>query len=67
MENEKKTPHRGGYRGGGRKKLSESGRKQVQFSLQQDEVDLIKQAAEAAGLNSSRFVVQCVKFWIENN
>lgn len=57
----------GAREGNGRKKLSESGRRQVQFSLQQNELDAIKEQAEKAGLNKSRFVAQCVKFWIENH
>ena len=56
-----------GYHGGGRKKMSESGRIQVQFSLQQNEVDLIKELSEKAGLNKSRFIVQCVNFWKDNH
>ena len=46
-------------------KMSESGRKQVQFSLQQNEIDLINTLAEKAGLNKSRFIVDCVKAWQE--
>lgn len=56
-----------GYHGGGRKKLSPSGRKQVQFSLQEEEIDLIKKLAETEELNSSRFIVKCVNFWQENH
>ncbi len=66
METEKKYSGYG-YHGGGRKKLSESGRIQVQFSLQQNEVDLIKEEAKKAELNNSRFVVECVKFYVENH
>lgn len=67
-ENTEKPKYSGyGYHGGGRKKLSESGRKKVQFSLQQNEVDLIELLSEKAGLNKSRFVVECVKFWQENH
>lgn len=59
---------KGGYReGSGRKKLSESGRVQVQFSLQQFEIDLIKELAEKEGMNKSRFVMQCINFWKENH
>ncbi|MEE0892483.1 MAG: hypothetical protein UIT85_00480 [Treponema sp.] len=50
-----------GYHGGGRKKMSESGRKQMQLSLQQDEIDFIKSKAAEAGLPVSRFVMECVK------
>lgn len=55
---------KGGVReGAGRKKLSESGRKQVQLSLQQNEIDLINELAQKAGLNKSRFIMQCVEFY----
>ena len=50
-----------GYHGGGRKKMSESGRKQMQLSLQQDEIDFIKSKAAETGLPVSRFVMECVK------
>lgn len=50
-----------GYHGGGRKKMSESGRKQMQLSLQQDEIDFIKSKAAEAGLPVSRFIMECVK------
>lgn len=50
-----------GYHGGGRKKMSESGRKQMQLSLQQDEIDFIKSKAAEAELPVSRFVMECVK------
>lgn len=59
---------RGGSREGvGRKKLSESGRVQVQFSLQQFEIDLIKSLAEKQGTNKSRFIMDCVNFWNEQH
>lgn len=59
---------KGGFReGSGRKKLSESGRVQVQFSLQQHEIDLIKELAEKNGQNKSRFIAECVSFWKENH
>ena len=59
---------RGGYReGAGRKKLSESGRVQVQFSLQQAEIDEIKRLAAENGMNNSRFIVECVNFWKNNH
>ncbi|WP_147612338.1 hypothetical protein [Treponema pectinovorum] len=50
-----------GYHGGGRKKLSESGRKQLQLSLQQEEIDFLKESAKNANLPVSRFVMECVK------
>lgn len=36
---------------------------QVQFSLQQHEIDLIKELSEKAGLNKSRFIMECVSLW----
>ena len=58
----------GGVReGSGRKKLSESGRLKVQISLQQDEIDRLDSEAEKAGLNRSRFIVECVEFWKKNH
>lgn len=60
MEEEKKYSGYG-YHGGGRKKLSESGRKQIQFSLQQEEIDLIKQLSKENNMPASRFVMECVK------
>ena len=67
MESEEKKYSGYGYHGVGRKKLSESGRIRVQFSLQQNEIDLIKELAEKAELNNSRFIMECVKFWKENH
>lgn len=59
---------KGGARiGAGRKKLSESGRIRVQFSLQQNEIDLISELAEKFGLNKSRFVMECVNYYNENH
>lgn len=59
---------KGGFReGSGRKKLSDSGRKQVQFSFQKNELDLIDELAQKEGLNRTRFIVECVKFWKENH
>ena len=66
MESEKKYSGYG-YHGGGRKKITESGRKQVQFSLQQCEIDLITELAENAGLNKSRFIMECVNFYKANH
>ena len=60
-------PKGGAREGSGRKKLSESGRIQVQFSLQQDEIDLIKELAGREGLNKSRFIVRAVNYWKENH
>jgi hypothetical protein len=62
------SPDWGGARdGGGRKKLSDSGRIQIQISLQQSEIEMIKELAEKAGLNRSRFIVECVKAWKETH
>lgn len=59
---------KGGFReGSGRKKLSDSGRKQVQFSFQKNELDLVDELAQKEGLNRTRFIVECVKFWKENH
>jgi len=59
---------RGGFReGSGRKKLSDSGRKQVQFSFQKNELDLVDELAQKEGLNRTRFIIECVKFWKENH
>lgn len=68
MAENKEHPTWGGKREGqGRPKLSESGRIRVQFSLQQDEIDLIKQLAQAQGMNNSRFIMECVNFWKEQH
>lgn len=61
MEEEEKKYTGYGYHGGGRKKMSESGRKQMQLSLQQEEIDFIKSKAAEAGIPVSRFVMDCVK------
>ena len=59
---------KGGIReGAGRKKLSESGRKQIQLSLQQNEIDLIKSLAKEKGLPVSRLVMECVRLYIANS
>lgn len=56
-----------GYHGGGRKKLSESGRVKVQIAPQKEEIELIDSEAEKAGMNRTRFVVECVRFWKEKH
>lgn len=66
MESEKKYSGYG-YHGGGRKKITESGRKQVQFSLQQNEIELINELAQNSGLNKSRFIMECVNFYKANH
>ena len=60
-------PSGGAREGSGRKKFSESGRLKVQISLQQDEIDRLDSEAEKAGLNRSRFIVECVEFWKKNH
>ncbi|MCR5125073.1 MAG: hypothetical protein K6B43_07755 [Treponema sp.] len=60
-------PKGGAREGAGRKKLSESGRVKVQFSLQQNEIDTIKRLAEKSCMNKSRFIVECVKLWQETH
>ena len=58
----------GGIReGSGRKKLSDSGRIKIQVAPQKEEVELIDSEAEKSGMNMTRFVVECVKFWKENH
>lgn len=58
----------GGKReGAGRPRLSESRRKQVQFSLSQEILDLINEFAEKEGLSKSGFVVECINFYAENH
>ena len=65
MEN---TNNHGGARAGaGRKRLSPSGQVKVQFSLQQEEVDLIEILSAKENLNKSRFIASCIKFWQENH
>ena len=61
MEVEGKKYSGYGFHGGGRKKMSESGRKQMQLSLQQEEIDFIKEKASEAGMPVSRFVIQCIE------
>lgn len=67
MESEKtetKPKYSGyGYHGGGRKKRSESGRKNFALSLQQEEIDFIKAEAEKSGMKYSRFVMEAVRFY----
>lgn len=59
---------RGGLReGSGRKKLSESGRVKVQIAPQKDELEAIDSEAKKNGMNRTRFVVECVRFWKENH
>lgn len=62
-----KKVHGGAREGSGRKKLSESGRVRIQIAPQQSELDMIDNEAEKAGMNRTRFVVECVRFWTENH
>lgn len=57
----------GAREGAGRRKLSDSGRVKVQIAPQKEEIELIDSEAEKAGMNRTRFVVECVKFWKENH
>jgi hypothetical protein len=57
----------GARKGSGRKKLSESGRKPIQISLQQNEVDLLRKLAADNDTNVSRFVVEMINFWQSNH
>ncbi len=65
MEN--KNQWGGARENSGRKRLSDSGRKPVQIAPQQDELDFIDNEAKKAGMNRTRFVVECVKFYAENH
>lgn len=49
-----------GYHGGGRKKGSESGRKNLALSLQQFEIDIVKEKAKIKGLPVSRYIMELV-------
>lgn len=62
-----KSGRGGARRGAGRKKLTESGRIPVQISPQKDELEMIESEAEKAGMNRTRFVVECVRFWKESH
>lgn len=57
----------GARNGSGRKKLSESGIVKIQISPQKNELELIDGEAKKNGMNRTRFVVECVKFWKENH
>lgn len=57
----------GARNGSGRKKLSESGIAKIQISPQKNELEMIDSEAGKNGMNRTRFVVECVKFWIENH
>ncbi len=60
-------PRGGAREGGGRKKMSESGRIPIQIAPQRDEIDFIDGEAKKAGMNRTRFVVECVRFYAENH
>lgn len=58
----------GGARAGsGRKKLSEDGQVKIQIAPQKNELELIDSEAKKAGLNRTRFIVECARFWKENH
>ena len=68
MTDSENSKNWGGARAGaGRRKLSESGRVKVQIAPQKDELELIDSEAEKAGMNRTRFVVECVRFWTESH
>lgn len=56
-----------GYHGGGRKKLSESGRKSFAVSLQQEQIDFIKKLAEEKRMSYSQLILAAVNYYKENN
>ena len=57
---------RGGQRAGsGRKKQSESGRKSFALSLQQNQIEYIKNLAEKANMTNSQFVFEAVKYYAQ--
>ncbi len=60
-------PRGGARENSGRKKLSESGRIPVQIAPQKEEIEFIDNEAKKAGMNRTRFVVECVKFYVENH
>lgn len=64
---ENKKQWGGARENSGRKKLSESGRIPVQIAPQKDEIEFIDSEAKKAGMNRTRFVVECVKFYVENH
>lgn len=58
---EKKYTGRGGYHGGGRKKLPAEEKKvykNITISGTPEELELLKQKAKAAGKTTSRFVIE---------
>ena len=58
---------RGGKReGSGRKRQSPAGRQQLQISLTEDEIALIKDNAKKAELPVSHFILHCVRQFLEN-
>ncbi len=58
---------RGGVReGSGRKKISESGRKNLALSLQQNQIDYIKKLAKKANKTNSQLVYDAIKYYEEN-
>ena len=59
-------PRGGNREGSGRKKLSESGRKNLALSLQQNQIDYIKELAKKANMTNSQFVYEAIKYYEEN-
>lgn len=64
---ENKKQWGGARENSGRKKLSESGRIPVQIAPQKEEIEFIDNEAKKAGMNRTRFVVECVKFYVETH
>ena len=60
-------PRGGARENSGRKKMSESGRIAIQIAPQKEEIEFIDEQAKKMGMNRTRFVVECVKFYIENH
>ena len=69
MENQTEKPKYSGYgyHGGGRKKLTESGRKAFSVSLQQNQIDYIKEQAKKWGMNYSQFILDAVHYYTANH
>lgn len=69
MKEENKTSENwGGKRkGSGRKKLTESGRKNFALSLQQKQIDFIKETAERFNMKYSWFVLDAVYYYAANH
>lgn len=60
---------KGGARiGAGRPEMAESERrKQVQYSLHQNELDIIEEYSKKLNIPKSRFLVECIHFYEKNH